>query len=55
MQSVFPQDEGWTVSAGYESDQFDAVIMAAPRTCRGGAACRAADANLARELAEIQL
>jgi oxygen-dependent protoporphyrinogen oxidase len=52
VQSVLPQDEGWTVSAGYQSDQFDAVIIAAP----AGAAASVlefVDATLARELGEI--
>jgi oxygen-dependent protoporphyrinogen oxidase len=52
VQSVFPQHEGWTVSAGYESDQFDAVIVAAPARV-ASALLAAADASLARELAEI--
>src|SRR5260370_38889424 len=30
VQSGMPQEDGWTLSAGYESDQFDAVIIATP-------------------------
>jgi hypothetical protein len=30
VQSVIRQDNGWTVSAGYQTDQFDAVIIATP-------------------------
>jgi oxygen-dependent protoporphyrinogen oxidase len=30
VQSVLPQSGGWTVSAGYASDHFDAVIIATP-------------------------
>jgi protoporphyrinogen/coproporphyrinogen III oxidase len=30
VQAVQPQDDGWTVSAGLDSDQFDAVILAVP-------------------------
>jgi oxygen-dependent protoporphyrinogen oxidase len=52
VQSVFPQHEGWTVSAGYASDQFDAVIVAAPARV-AAALVEGADASLARELAEI--
>src|SRR5271166_885914 len=28
--SVIQQDDGWTLSAGYQSDHFDAVILATP-------------------------
>ena len=52
VQSVFPENEGWTVSAGYESDRFDAVIIAAPARA-AAAVLESADANLARELAGI--
>jgi len=30
VQALLPQDGGWTVSAGLQSDQFDAVILALP-------------------------
>ena len=52
VQSVLPQNEGWTVSAGYESGQFDAVIIAAPAGA-AAAVLESVDANLSRELAEI--
>jgi protoporphyrinogen/coproporphyrinogen III oxidase len=32
VQAVQRQDRGWVVSAGYASDQFDAVIVATPAT-----------------------
>src|SRR5271165_3060954 len=53
VQSVMRQDEGWTVCAGYQTDHFDAVIIATP----GQAASfvlEAADANLSHELSEIK-
>jgi len=52
VQSVQPQDDGWTVSAGYASDQFDAIIIAAPAHA-AAAALQTADANLSRELYQI--
>jgi oxygen-dependent protoporphyrinogen oxidase len=52
VQSLIPQDDGWTVSAGYQSDHFDAVIIAAPARA-AGAVLESADANLAAELAAI--
>jgi protoporphyrinogen/coproporphyrinogen III oxidase len=53
VQSVIPQDDAWTVSAGYQSDQFDAVIIATP-THAAAAVLQATDENLSRELGEIQ-
>jgi oxygen-dependent protoporphyrinogen oxidase len=53
VQSVVPQDNAWTVSAGYQSDQFDAVIVATPAHV-ASFVLQAADENLARELGEIQ-
>ncbi len=53
VQSVIRQDDGWTVCAGYQTDHFDAVIIATP----GQAASfvlEAADANLSHELREIK-
>jgi protoporphyrinogen/coproporphyrinogen III oxidase len=53
VPSVIAQDGGWTVSAGYESDHFDALIVATP----AGAAAhllRATDEKLASELGEIR-
>ncbi len=52
VQSLTPQDSGWTVSAGYQSDHFDAVIIAAPARA-AAAVLESADANLAAELAAI--
>ncbi|MFZ3262932.1 MAG: protoporphyrinogen oxidase [Terriglobales bacterium] len=52
VQSLTPQDNGWTVSAGYQSDHFDAVIIAAPARA-AAAVLESADANLAAELAAI--
>jgi len=53
VQSVIPQNGGWTVSAGYQSDQFDALIIATP-THAASALLQLADENLARELGEIR-
>jgi len=52
VQSLIPQDDGWTVAAGYQSDHFDAVIIAAPARA-AAAVLESADANLAAELASI--
>ena len=52
VQSLIPQDNGWTVAAGYQSDHFDAVIIAAPARA-AAAVLESADANLAAELAAI--
>jgi oxygen-dependent protoporphyrinogen oxidase len=53
VQSVIPQDDAWTVSAGYQSDQFDAVIIATP-THAAAAVLQGVDENLSRDLGEIQ-
>ncbi len=53
VQSVIRQDNGWTVCAGYQSDQFDAVIIATP-THAAAAVLQAADENLSREMGEIK-
>jgi oxygen-dependent protoporphyrinogen oxidase len=52
VQSLIPQNNGWTVAAGYQSDHFDAVIVAAPARA-AAAVLESADANLAAELAAI--
>ncbi len=52
VKSIIPQDDGWTVAAGYDSDHFDAVIIAAPARA-AAAVLESADANLAAELAAI--
>jgi oxygen-dependent protoporphyrinogen oxidase len=52
VQAIQPQDDGWTVSAGLDSDQFDAVILAVP----AGQAARVlqlASHKLAAELGAI--
>ena len=52
VQSLIPQDNGWTVAAGLQSDHFDAVIIAAPAHA-AAAVLQSADEALARELAAI--
>jgi oxygen-dependent protoporphyrinogen oxidase len=52
VQSLIPQNDGWTVSAGYQSDHFDAVIIAAPARAAASVLQPAAP-DLARELAAI--
>ena len=51
--SMIRQNDGWTVCAGYQTDHFDAVILATP-THAASALLESADANLSRELSEIQ-
>ena len=53
VQSVIPQDDGWTVSAGYQTDHFDAVIIATP-THAAAAVLQDANEDLARDLGEIK-
>jgi protoporphyrinogen/coproporphyrinogen III oxidase len=53
VQSVIRQDNGWTVSAGYETDHFDALIVAIP-TQAAAAVLQAADKDLSRDLGGIQ-
>jgi oxygen-dependent protoporphyrinogen oxidase len=53
VQSVIRQDNGWTVCAGYQSDQFDAVIIATPAHAAADV-LESTDENLARDLSEIQ-
>ena len=52
VQSVQRQDGGWLVSAGYASDQFDAVIVATPAHIAAGLV-RMSSAQLASELRGI--
>jgi oxygen-dependent protoporphyrinogen oxidase len=47
------QDDGWTVSAGYQTDHFDAVIVATPAKA-ASALLNAADQDLSRDLGEIR-
>jgi protoporphyrinogen/coproporphyrinogen III oxidase len=53
VQSVISQEGGWTVSAGYHSDQFDGLIIATPAPA-ASAVLQMADENLSRELGEIR-
>ena len=53
VQSVIPQDHGWTVCAGHQTDHFDAVIIATP-THAAADVLQAADRNLSREMGEIK-
>jgi oxygen-dependent protoporphyrinogen oxidase len=53
VQSVIRQDNGWTVCAGYQTDHFDAVIVATP-THAAAVVLEAAEENLARDLGEIK-
>ena len=53
VQSLIPQDGGWTVSAGYQSDQFDGLIIATPAPA-ASALLQMTDENLSRELGEIR-
>jgi len=50
--AVQRQDRGWVVSAGYASDQFDAVIVATPATA-AAPLLEIASANLSSELKGI--
>jgi oxygen-dependent protoporphyrinogen oxidase len=52
VQSLQPEAGGWTVSAGYESDHFDGVIMATPAPA-AAALLHLASAELAAELSGI--
>jgi oxygen-dependent protoporphyrinogen oxidase len=53
VQSLIQQDDGWTISAGYKTDHFDAVIIATP-THAAAAVLQSVDENLSRELGAIQ-
>lgn len=53
VQSVQPQSSGWVVSAGYASDQFDAVILAIPAQA-AATLVQIASSRLASELTGIQ-
>lgn len=52
VQAVQPQDGGWTVSAGLDSDQFDALILALPAR-QAANLLRLTSADLAAELGGI--
>jgi protoporphyrinogen/coproporphyrinogen III oxidase len=53
VRSVIRQSDGWTVSTGQDSGQFDAIIIAAP-THAAAAVLESADQNLARDLNDIK-
>jgi protoporphyrinogen/coproporphyrinogen III oxidase len=53
VQAVIREHDGWTVSAGYQSDRFDAVIIATPAHA-AAAMLLSADENLSRDLRGIQ-
>ena len=53
VQSLIRQDNGWTVCAGYQTDHFDAVIIAAPAHA-ASALLETIDENLSHDLGEIQ-
>jgi protoporphyrinogen/coproporphyrinogen III oxidase len=53
VQGVLRQDNGWVVSAGYASDEFDAVIVATPAQTAAELLAMAS-AELASELRAIQ-
>jgi oxygen-dependent protoporphyrinogen oxidase len=53
VQSVIRQDNGWTVCAGYQTDHFDAVIIAAPAQTAADI-LQGTDENLSRDLGNIQ-
>jgi oxygen-dependent protoporphyrinogen oxidase len=52
VQAVSPEAGGWVVSAGLESDQFDALIMAVPTRAAAGLLQRSGK-QLASELSGI--
>jgi oxygen-dependent protoporphyrinogen oxidase len=53
VQSLIRQDNGWTVCAGYQTDHFDAVIIATPAHA-ASALLETIDENLSHDLGEIQ-
>jgi oxygen-dependent protoporphyrinogen oxidase len=53
VQSLIWQHDGWTVCAGYQTDHFDAVIIATP-THEAASLLEGTDSDLSRELREIQ-
>ena len=53
VAGVIAQDGGWTVSAGYESDHFDALIIATPAAAAAHL-LQSTDEKLASELGEIR-
>jgi oxygen-dependent protoporphyrinogen oxidase len=53
VQSLIRQDNGWTVCAGYQTDHFDAVIIATPAHV-ASVLLETTDENLSRDLGGIQ-
>jgi oxygen-dependent protoporphyrinogen oxidase len=53
VQSLIPQNNGWTVCAGYQTDHFDAIIIATPAQA-AASVLASADDDLSRELGEIR-
>jgi protoporphyrinogen/coproporphyrinogen III oxidase len=53
VQAVNPQNDGWTISAGYRSDHFDGVIIATPAP-PASAILEMADEQLCGELSDIR-
>jgi protoporphyrinogen/coproporphyrinogen III oxidase len=53
VQSIIRQDNGWTVSAGYLSDHFDAVIIATPAYA-ASSIVQGVDEELSRDLGDIK-
>ena len=51
--SLQPQDNGWLLSAGYQSDRFDSVIVATP-TQAAATLLQLTNSNLASELRDIK-
>jgi oxygen-dependent protoporphyrinogen oxidase len=52
VQAVIREHDGWTVSAGFQSDRFDAVIIATP--AHAAAVLLSADESLSGDLAGIK-
>ncbi len=52
VQAVIREHDGWTVSAGFQSDRFDAVIVATP--AHAAAVLLSADGRLSDDLAGIK-
>src|SRR5467141_510813 len=52
VQAVIREHDGWTVSAGYRSDRFDAVIVATP--AHAAAVLLSADESLSGDLGGIK-
>ena len=53
VKSVTAQEGGWTVSAGYQSDHFDGLIVATPASA-ASALLQMADESLSHELGEVR-